>query len=623
MKYFILFLCIVLHGAAFAQTRKDSSSWNGQPGGKYLPSTGALRTLIVFAEFPDDSLDPGNAEWPKGIPPRRMAGWVDSAWSDIPTPWSLTDYFGQMSLGTFRLTGITRHVITPKTRSAYRALRKTRKDIHRDIIEQLDSTINFAEFDNWTLTGEYNHKEQPDGIVDLIIIIWRNIDDDIDAAAQKPPGMRSSFGFIGDEADLGFGMPVLVDEGRRMVKMSYGIEHTTGNTETAGSGVTLSKAYTHVAHESMLQTTIHEIGHYLMGGMEYHTGFGCWGMVSTYGIRMFVPNSFERYRLGWIKLITLSGDTATLRDIPLPDYVTTGVAVRFIIDSMTGQYFYLENHQGISRWDRTMYLDSIERGIYVLRQDRATDSASGPGHQLRLVPADGLHRWDVSRMEPHSCCGSVLLPVFRQGVADRDSGFHDCDHVPYTNPSTGKKQVAEIILEENEKGETVHANRKGGDGKDAFRQGYATVFSPWSNPGSQDKHRQPTGFGFEIIGADTNNGSIVYRLSLFSHTAAGATPGIVQNVTAKKKGQTAIITWQANAEPDIVSYKIYKTNQQQKANTAPTFLAKVNHKKDTTMLSWTDRKTPTGARYTVTAVDRQGRESLYSIRTSALQQLQK
>lgn len=607
MLIYSLFLCLVLSTIASAQLQKDGTSWNSQPGGKYLPSQGNIHIILVFAEFPDDSLDRYNSEWPKGSPPRRANTWIDSVWSTSPTPWSLTDYFEQMSLGTFRVTGTTHHVIVPHTRASYREQRKTRKDIHRDIIEQLDSATNFAAYDRWETIGEYQHREKPDGIVDMMVIIWRNIDEDL---AGTRAAVRGAFGFIGDEADLGFGSPVAVDNGQRMVKMGYGIERKAGKAEPAGSGVTLSKTYVRLPFESMLQTTIHEIGHYLMGGMEYHTGFGCWGMVSTYGIRMFVPNAFERHRLGWISLRTMSGDTAVLHNVPLPDYVTTGEAVRFVVDSTTGQYFFVENHQGISRWDKTMYIDSIERGLYVLRQDLATDSAAGPGHQLRLIPADGRYKWNVGRMELHPCCGATLLPVFKRGEADRDSGFHDCDHVPYTDPATRRQRVSEVILVENDSGTTVHVNSKAGDGHDAFHPNTRPLFSPWSNPSSQDKHRRATGFGFEITAADTTEYGVVYKLSLYAHTAQLSPPAPVQRCAVLYRSKAAVLSWQTAAEPDIASYKVYRIQGKSKK-----LIATVAHKNGAQQLSFTDKSPRKDARYTVVAVDKQG---LYSAEVIAL-----
>lgn len=595
LSIIVLFLLPLLCSA-------QSPSWNGSPGGKYIPSQGTLKTLIIFAQFPDDSLDVDHPEWPKNAAPRLLNTWVDSVESSPPTPGSLTDYFHQMSLGKFTLIGTTRSVIAPRTRQEYKKRGWTRREIHKELIESLDSTMDFAEFDRWDYEGEYNHVERPDGIVDLICIIWRNVADDI----PSQYAMNHAFGFIGDEADLGFGDALPVDGGARFIRMSYGGNKTN---EPAGSGLTMSKTFTRSPVETLLKVNIHEIGHYLMGGMEYHTGFGCWGMVATFGIRMFVPNAFERHRLGWIDLITLTADSTTLYDVPLPDYVTTGKAVRFVIDSTSGQYFYLENHQGISRWDRKMFTDSIERGIYVLRQDLTTDSGRGPGHQLRLIPADGRHTWTVTRMETNSCCGTISLPVFKQLAADRQNGYHDGDVIPYTEPGTGKQREAPIIIAEGNNGETVLANKTNGDGLDAFRPDYQTVFSPWSNPNSQDKHRNATGFGFEITDTDSTAHGAVYKLTLYSQTAVHAAPAPVEElVTTIATSGRATLTWQASTEPDIASYIVYRTPIDGSRKKVATVKAGKNK-----IIRWTDPGKIVRTRrpfYTVVAVDRDGNMSL-------------
>lgn len=623
MKCFLLCLYFsLLPALCFAQA---TTSWNGQPGGKYIPSRGTLNALIIFAQFPDDSLDTKHPEWPKGEPPQRLHTWIDSVETAIPTPHSLTDYFHQMSLGSFRVIGKTRSVVAPHSRQEYRNQRFSRRDIHRELIEQLDSTLDFAEFDQWDCKGEYNHRQRPDSIVDMLIIIWRNITDDIPA---EHGNMRDAFGFIGDEADLGFGAPIAVDNGERSIQMGFGVHYRGGSAyEPAGSGITMSKTLTRVGFQSMMQTTIHELGHYLMGGMEYHTGFGCWGMVSTYGIRMFVPNSFERHRLGWITLRTITADSTTLHGIQLPDYVTTGAAVRYVIDSTTGQYFYIENHQGISHWDRTMYTDSIERGVYVLRQDRATDSTYGPGSQLRLIPADGRYSWAVARMETNPCCGSHILPVFKRLAPNRHNGYHDCDAIPYTTASADGQHDCPVIIAENSSGATVAINAINGDGHDTFRPERNAVFSPWSNPTSQDKHRNSTGFGFEITGQDSSAQGVVYTLALYSRTAEQAAPALVQAfaATVNASGQP-VLSWQSNEEPDLVSYALYRTplgTNGLPLNRKTVKIATLRHRANRTEWVWTDTRVRTQAQrwqYHITATDNTKKSSVPVYTTTPIEQ---
>ncbi len=251
-------------------------SWNAQPGGLYIPSKGHFHCLIVFAQFPDDSLDINHPEWPKDQPPRLMNQWIDSVVTSIPTPYSMTDYFSEMSRGQFQFTGKTRFMIAPRTRAQYRALGLSRRAIHTEILQALDTAMDFSEFDRWDPEGDYLQIERPDKIVDLVMIIWRNIADDI-GISQAKNDIINGLDFRFDQADLGYGdIAVDVGAGNRIIKMGWGMSGNILN----GASITIRKPFTRTPFVSEMQTCIHEVGHELLGGNEYHVGFGFWGMVS-------------------------------------------------------------------------------------------------------------------------------------------------------------------------------------------------------------------------------------------------------------------------------------------------------------------------------------------------------
>ncbi len=83
-------------------------------------------------------------------------------------------------------------------------------------------------------------------------------------------------------------------------------------------------------------------------------------------------------------------------------------------------------------------------------------------------------------------------------------------------PIEGKNYPANEIIyyPDTLTGKPVQDPLRAGDGRDAFRPGYKTVFSPYTNPDSQDKYRRPTGFAFEI--KDVKDG--VYHLNIYMHT---------------------------------------------------------------------------------------------------------
>lgn len=380
--------------------------WSGQIGGYALPSEGTISVLFVFAQFPDDNYDTLNTTWVKGQAPTDMQGWIDQTWSSNPTQGSMTHYFNEMSFNKLKFIGKTVSVVTPQTRAWYLANNKKRGDIHTQIIQQLDQTWDFAQFDNWDFDSSYKHINQPDGIVDMVFMVWRNIASEY--AYPQDSIVRVNLN-MGRSADLGSGWPdILVDNGQRRLKMGFWPNNYTKTP--GGSGATLCDWFV----ENMFRFCIHEYGHYLQGGNDQHVGHGFWGLLSGWGIKNFVANSFERYRLGWINLNTIQASPdQTIQNATLPDFVTSGIAYRLVSNDSTNEYFYIENHQKTSFWENNqMFLRSpygnVENGIYILRQN----GVGGDDTFIKCLAADGKYNWAVNQ-RIQSPWGSEMLPVFK------------------------------------------------------------------------------------------------------------------------------------------------------------------------------------------------------------------
>jgi len=148
---------------------------SGQLGGRWKTAEGTLNVLFVFAQFPDDSFYVNDTQWPKGSAPAYMNDIVDPSWTGTPTPGSITDYFAQMSFNKLKFIGKTVSVTARHTRQWYLDNNKKRYDIHKEIVEDLDTTWDFAEFDNWKYNRDYNIVNTPDGTIDMVFFIWRNI----------------------------------------------------------------------------------------------------------------------------------------------------------------------------------------------------------------------------------------------------------------------------------------------------------------------------------------------------------------------------------------------------------------------------------------------------------------
>ncbi len=453
-----------------------------QPGGIDLPATGSIHTLFIFARFPDDKYLPDDKRWPAGDAPARMKDhtWVDSVWTSSPTTGSMTDYFNQMSFNKLKFTGECDTVTAPHTREWYFLNKKNYGAINREIVATLDKRFDFARFDNIRKIRNYEFADTSDGKVDVVFIIYRNfIMDYPDTISAKYNKVFGS-GWFGS---LNAGI-IPVDDSSRFVY----------------TGATLRDIF----HKDPFRFSIHEFAHFLIGGNQYHNGRGFWAMLSGYEVRSFMINSYERNRLGWINIRTIKNDSPTLKNVSLGDFITTGDAIRIEIDSASSQYFYLENHQRISRWDNSSKIRS-EKGIYVIRQD----AAAGDATFMQMIPADGRYNWEVSSYV-YPDWFPKGLPVYKRLDENKEKGYHDLQFIPYTFEGKGYPANEIIYYVDTLTGKPVRDPLRAGDGRDAFRPGYKTVFSPDTNPDSQDRNRNQTGFAFEIT--DTKDG--VYMIKV-------------------------------------------------------------------------------------------------------------
>ena len=578
--------------------------WEGQIGGYLLPSEGTIKVLFVFAQFPDDNHLPSHSSWIKGQAPTNMQNWADQTWSANPTQGSMTHYFNEMSFNKLKFIGKTVSVITPQTRAWYLANNKKRGDIHTEIIQQLDQTWDFAQFDNWDYEGNYNHINRPDAIVDMIFMVWRNIANEFNSDSSAIIYQRLNMGRFGD---LGYNWPdILVDNGQRRLKMGFWPNIYT--KEPGGSGATLTDWFT----EDMFRFCIHEFGHYLQGGNDQHVGFGFWGLLSGWGVKSYVANSFERYRLGWINLNTVQASpNQTIQNATLPDYLTTGVAYRLVIDAASNQYFYIENHQNHTNWKYPNA--TIENGIYILRQD----GSSGDNTFMQCIAADGRFNWTVNQLTPNPW-GSGNLPVFKRLNANRVNGYHDLQLIPWTWSGVNQTPHA-IHFTENANGQPVLDVRYNGDGKDAFRLGYNEIWSPYSNPNSQRANKTSTPYGIKLN--SLTNG--VYSIDIFVNTSLNGPPSKPQNLQiSSNESDEVVLTWVANIEPDIISggkYKIYRAEVYGTGEPTSWDLVAIidAYIGSTPVTSWTDQESyvytgPRWLHYKISALDNTQKESIPS-----------
>lgn len=436
------------------------------PGGIYLTSSGHLRVLVVFVSFPDDTtLHP---YWPVHGPPLFMDEFVDPDTTvRSASPFNITNYFRQMSLGRFHVTGEALWVESPYSQEVYRNSGSFGAATMAVLPERVDTLVDFSLYDNWTRVADHVHLNQPDGIVDMILMVWRTTMWEYDG-----------------EASLGY-KPALTMDGVR-VEMGY----PRSLEFPLGSGVTCEYHYGDDPVRVM-RTMVHEMSHWLLGIFHPYNGlkpdgkFQYWGMLCNGERVASCANTYDRERLGWIvPQVPAPGSTITLRD-----FVTTGDAAKIPVPGgVPDEFYYIENHQLLSVLD-DVTLEREDRGIWILHQQ-------GPYLEvdnIRILPADGLWHWTAPAT---AACPGTAIPLYVRGDPDIAAGISHRDQIPI--PAS---RVQWMLAHRARDGAHVCGKGFAGEGfHGAFDTLHTPVFSPWSNPPARTWTGGTAGWGFEITG---------------------------------------------------------------------------------------------------------------------------
>jgi M6 family metalloprotease-like protein len=580
MKKFVFFFVCCLAAfpsSAFAQT--DFSCATVPPAGEsinptetrgiYLPAQGDLKILVVFARFKDDTT-PHN-EWPAGSGPPGYTTWIDPTMQTGSTNLeNFTHYFKTMSIGTFRVTGTAISVETPQNRSYYFALPNPRYEANKDILQnKVDPLVNFADFDNWTFNSNYNHTNQPDGTVDMIVMIWRGF------------AFASNWG---GEASLGYGAPFTVENGTKTIAAGF------RGYGQAGSGVTVH--YSGTAYRKYnFHSAVHEVAHWLLGGAHPYDDFtaqryGFWGMLTSSFVAGLCANTYERERLGWINPTPVTSSSPG----SLTDFITTGIAYKYRPSGgATNEWYYFENHQKLSIYDDAT-TNVNDKGIWVIHQ---LDVYNGTNN-IRLKPQDGFWNWENPYYNT-TCFPPNTIGVFRRLSVNRN---------------TAGLSIRDQLLNSNSVLEWPHAylGHMGSEICGGFFRGdlpfygaYNTtlnnLFSRWSNPTANTWTDATVDLAMEVL---SQSGSTI-TVRFYVGNPLDASPSKPQNLRGSYAGNGHVnLNWVANLEPDMSQYRIYRDGQ---------LVQTVSH----STTSWTDSVTATSqATYTVKAVDTQAKESALS-----------
>ncbi|MBX2993139.1 MAG: hypothetical protein KF749_18455, partial [Bacteroidetes bacterium] len=480
--FLVLTITVIAEGSAqeampkFCAPSSDPASAAAilDTGGIYMTARGTVRALIVFASFFDDNTS--HPYWPQHQPPQFMQEFIDPDTSTHSTsPFNLTNYFRQMSLGQFNFVGEAIWIESTHSQEEYRDGAYGRANRHL-LQEQVDPVVDFTQYDHWTKTSDYHHVNAPDGIVDMIIMVWRT----------------NMFEYLG-EASLGYNWGGFTVDGKR-IETGY----PAYLPYPLGSGVTVQYIYGD-SPRKVMQTMVHEVGHWLLGKMHPYNGDllsgkrAYWGMLCSNQRVASCVNAYERERLGWITVPEIPPD----QNVALPDFLTTGAAFKYHPhNGEPFEYFYLENHQLLSPFD-DVTLNPNDKGIWILHQE----SIYSEMDNFRIKPADGGWRWQ--NPSSSTLCFSRSLPVFRK-EAPFPAGLSHRDQIP--NQASAINWLQAFL---DPSGYLQCGNFPAGEYFRGSFNVFNPVFSPYSNPNSNTWGNQPTQFSFEIL--NESNGIITFR----------------------------------------------------------------------------------------------------------------
>jgi len=508
----------------------DSLETRTQYGGLYITSVGTVKACIIFVSAIGDTFNVNSNEWQAGDPPSFMPQYINSP-STIGYPNSnITKFYNDMSNGTKSVVGDVFHYTLPFNFNSLST--HTMDSLTNLVIMGMNNQINYSDYDNWTRTSNYNFINQPDGIVDMLILIFRF-------------PLSSVETFLESTAYAGLFVPYPSNE-----------IYVDGVSIQGMSGITQGSGY--LGFNSTKFTTIHEYAHYLL--YMDHTGRVA-NLAVLSGNQVGYDKSkgmcaYERERLGWIGYSTIASDY----DFLLSDYMTTGCAIK-IPTWEPSKYYVLESRQGLSEWDHAW-----DKGIYIyavneggIRDYPHPLNSQDWGYEgmVNLLSADG--RWVFHN---NSLTFTNYTDFYENmriwKVEPNPHGSDERDY--YGRVYIGGSAKRFYCFKKWHSGDYLTGNGHPlgdawGDDFDAFSVSYNKVFSRWSNPGLETSFS--ANFSLEIMNENNNLVLVRVRFANPSHAPLARPMGL--SGTSSNGISYALNWYQPNTDlqPGFQSYELY------------------------------------------------------------------
>ena len=534
-----------------------------------------LKILIVYITFDDDNSDDPYNFWPKHQKPQLPGGGslLAATEGDPGLPfmtrypeYTYSDYFCQMSMGKLDIIGDEVFVDLPnscdwyKNNSLYNNYGKLNKHILEDYVDPKPE-YNFANYDNWKFENE-QWEFEPDGKVDMIVMHYRRVPcDDNNWFFQQYAWGISDLGrdFFNN------GLPITLDN-----KQIY------GTWDHDGSGVTVNGRITHYLQNYSGVTNIveHEISHHFfvnsLGNCAslIHSTLGL--MTTSSDMTCFTMSPLERTQGilgGWIpQPEEITTDVTRI----LGDFISTGDVLKVMIPN-TSEYFWVANHQKVSKYDGISRGSEIcynlnkglqnfpecpvGKGLYIYHQEP-------PGcNSTVLEDADGQWNWVVNREVPWSVGWppNSSIPLFEHTTRNIIDG--NGEYIKLLNSTIYGQWVSDDRCSDSPYDYDITLDYWG-DGLDAYNVGYDEIFSPYSNPAT-NSNINPTGnteITIKVI-SQAPNGDITVKVYFNDESALRECPPskpknlkVTQEIINPLTGNFhPKLNWDRNREADFVT----------------------------------------------------------------------
>ncbi len=529
-----------------------------------------FKALIIFAQFEDDTAS--NYRWPPGKLPR----WAENFTSEETGTFSLSEYYRVMSSGRFKfIADYYDSLVFIPGREKFPG--RGYRNANLAVLKKVDKNIDFREYDNWFYNSENGlhkfNRDSSDSVVDMLIIIYRNI---------------STAWFGNFTAIASIGSDILTDDGVK-IKGGFGI---------SSSGITVRKGFQ--SPEQMLNCLVHEYGHYIYGAGHSDYGGVMTGVPYPGVFATLRLNSWERERAGYINFLSLPDDGG---EIELMDYVTSGDALKIPVAG-DNIYYVLENHQFVSPFEDfnkkalPNNRNSGGKGLYIY----LFSSAERYPYKAALKSAGGGWDWgitDTVKNSPLCGCDVPLLGKIKinsiSGLGESAASARFKGNI-WPNWYVADKKSGEPLLTEVCMGSLF----------DAFAPGYNEIFSPWSNPSSVVPGYENVSITVQII--EMSGGKIKLKVFRNEESAVKLPPSKPHISGFKREEKENALFWHSNNEPDIKEYFIYRSEHE---SYNLVLFGKTGHIKESGTQKFSGDFIP-GFYYSVRAVDEDGLKSVLS-----------